>query len=136
MFRGSFLVVTVAVFGGGVGLGYAWTKGYVPFTIVPANSGSISPEVIEQEPLPPPNDEPTKGSAHEAYTADPAIYEQQSEPYSDQSDATEQHDSRNRKPKKIASTEDVDWSDSTDRPEKRSAAPLQSRQPSKDLGSR
>jgi len=48
--------LTLLLFGAGTGIGIAWTQGYIPITILPANSGSLSVELTEHEDLPLPND--------------------------------------------------------------------------------
>lgn len=56
MFRGYLPALTLLVFGVGTGIGLAWTQGYIPIAILPANSGSLSMELIQREELPLPNE--------------------------------------------------------------------------------
>jgi lipoprotein-anchoring transpeptidase ErfK/SrfK len=91
MFRGFMPALTVVVFGIGLGIGISWSRGLIPLSLSPAKSGSLSYEVTQREPLPPPNQvEPrstrqTQNSANDARTADPVVFEQQSEPDIDSS---------------------------------------------------
>jgi lipoprotein-anchoring transpeptidase ErfK/SrfK len=57
MFRGYMPALTLFVFGIGIGIGHCWSRGLIPFSVTPANSGSISPEFSNREPLPPPPDD-------------------------------------------------------------------------------
>lgn len=87
MLRGFMPALTLLVFGVGAGIGYAWTQGLIPLTLVPVNSGSLSVEVTQREDLPPPNYDPLFGpprshspKATEGPAEDPEIFHQQSEP--------------------------------------------------------
>lgn len=98
MFRGFMPALTVAVFAIGLGLGISWSRGGIPLSLSPAKSGSLAPEVIQQEPLPPPNEMVSLPKARRAETAadDPAIFEEQTEPDIDPSIAV---------PAKVAATD-------------------------------
>ncbi len=93
MFRGYMPALTVAVFGIGIGLGLSWSRGWIPLTLSPAKSGSLSIEETQQEPLPPPNPIKTASTRHakvavtQTTADDPAVFEQQSEPDTDNSNA-------------------------------------------------
>ena len=91
MFRGFMPALTIAVFGIGLGIGFSWSRGLIPLSLSPAKSGSLSYEVTEREPLPPPNQiatrstRPKSNPADDAQPADPVVFQQQSEPELDSS---------------------------------------------------
>ena len=89
MLRGSLPALTFLVFSIGLGMGFSWSQGLIPLSLSPAKSGSLSPDVQHQEPLPPPNplvgnskSRPRKAAA-ESIPDDPAVFDQQTEPDED-----------------------------------------------------
>ena len=92
MFRGYMPALTVLVFGIGLGIGTSWSRGLIPLSLGPAKSGSLSLEVAQREPLPPPNEivslpnHGSDGSEDNSLPADPTVFEQQSEPETGNSD--------------------------------------------------
>ena len=89
MLRGSLPALTFLVFSIGLGMGFSWSQGLIPLSLSPAKSGSLSPDVQHQEPLPPPNPlvansgSRTRKAAAESIPDDPAVFEQQTEPDED-----------------------------------------------------
>lgn len=94
MFRGYMPALTCFVFCIGLGIGVSWSRGLIPLTLGSVKSGSLSVEVTQRDPLPPPNDPPSdaarrvKAMADDSTFDDPTISEQQSEPDLDKSVAT------------------------------------------------
>ena len=86
MFRGYLPALTVVVFGCGLGLGFSWSRGWIPLSLSPAKSGSLSIEVTQSEPLPPPNETESvtkrrpRNPPQDSIPDDPAVFEQQTEP--------------------------------------------------------
>lgn len=139
MFRGYMPALTVAVFAIGLGMGFSWTRGYIPLSLSPAKSGSLAPEVLQQEPLPPPNEmvSATKAKRPETTTDDPAIFEEQTEPDVDTSvavstnTAKQQNVARTRPPSAVEeatseSAEQVDPPEAVPQPAEK-ATPLRIR---------
>lgn len=90
MFRGFMPALTLLIFTAGVGIGFAWTQGLIPLSIAPANSGTLSVEVTEREPLPPPPGEHGQSSGEHAGIAslepprdDAVTFQPQTEPVVD-----------------------------------------------------
>src|SRR5262245_9365064 len=126
MFRGFKPALTLFVFAVGIGLGFSWTRGLIPLSITPANSGSISPEFAVEEDLPPP---PGDGQlfarrnrrAETEEPDDPEIFQNQTEPEDDSPAVTSRPRSRpavepieqasRREPEAVSSTDDMTESD-------------------------
>ena len=94
MFRGFMPALTLIVFGLGIGLGLAWSRGQIPIALTSAKTGTLSPEFSYREPLPPPPDQSRFASADQSddqannTPSDPEILKNQTEPEPDDSNTS------------------------------------------------
>ena len=86
MFRSLMPAMTLVVFGIGMGIGLAFSRGWLPVALTPVNSGRLGIEITAREPLPPPPDDDAALAPHHRRKPkpipvdDPEVFEKQSEP--------------------------------------------------------